>query len=153
MNTLWHGSDAIRLYSAITYLDHPTSPSLPDPNSIPHIPYMPLGTRHTRLGDNLPIPIVLPNLGGVSGLVVAQAEDESDEERDKGKAENDKPKSIHGKALVGMHTYRTIITDDWRQELASASNELTRKAIWKYPFVAPPEEDQLPSAIVSRLAD
>ncbi|CAN9204772.1 unnamed protein product [Alternaria alternata] len=95
---------------------------------------MPLGTRHTRLGDNLPIPIVLPNLGGVSGLVVAQAEDESDEERDKGKAENDKPKSIHGKALV----------DDWRQELASASNELTRKAIWKYPSVGPQKKINFP---------
>ena len=137
MNTLWHGSDAIRLYSAITYLDHPTSPSLPDPNSIPHIPYMPLGTRHTRLGDNLPIPVVLPNLGGVSGLVVAQAEDESDEESDKGKAENDKPKSIHRKTLIGIYIYKTTITDDWRQELASAGNDLTKKAIWKYPFVAP----------------
>jgi hypothetical protein len=137
MTTLWHGSDAIRLYSAKTYLDHPTSPSLPDPNSIPHISYMPLGTRHTRLGDNLPIPVVLPNLGGVSGLAVAQAEDESDEERDKGKAENDKPKSIHQKALMGMRTYRTTLTDDCRQESASASNELTRKAIWKYSFVAP----------------
>ena len=137
MTAFWHGSDPIRLYSAKTYLDHPTSPSLPDPNYIPHIPYMPLGTRQTRLGDNLPIPVVLPNLGGVSGLVVAQAEDESDEERDKGKAENDKPKSIHRKALMGIHTYKTTITDDWRQELASASNELTKKAIWKYPFVAP----------------
>ena len=134
MNTLWHGSDAIRLYSAITYLDHPTSPSLPDPNSIPHIPYMPLGTRHTRLEDNLPIPVVLANLGGVSGLVVAQAEDESDDERNKGKAENDKPNSNHRKALMGMHTYRTTTTDDRRQELASASNESTRKAS---PSVAP----------------
>ncbi|KAH8627022.1 hypothetical protein IG631_19040 [Alternaria alternata] len=104
MTTLWHGSDAIRLYSAKTYLDHPTSPSLPDPNSIPHISYMPLGTRHTRPGDNLPIPVVLPNLGGVSVSAVAQAEDESDEERDKGKAENDKPKSIHRKGVDG-HAY------------------------------------------------
>ena len=61
-------------------------------------------------------------------MVVAQAEDESDEERDKGKAENDKPKSIHRKALMGMHTYRTTTTDDRRQEIASASNESTRKA-------------------------
>ena len=138
MTALWHGSDAIRVYSAKTYLDHPTSPSLPDPNYIPHITYMPLGTRQTRLGDNLPIPVVLPNLGGVSGLVVAQAEDESDNgERDKSEAENGKSKSIHRKALMGIHTYKTTITDDWRQELASASNELTKKAIWKYPFVAP----------------
>jgi hypothetical protein len=46
--------------------------------------------------------------------------------------------------LVGMHTYRTIITDDWRQELASASNELTRKAIWKYPSVGPQKKINFP---------
>lgn len=117
MTILWHGSDAIRVYSAKTYRDHPTSPSLANPNSIPHIPYIPLGTHHTRLEDNLPILVVLENLGGVSGLVVAQAEDESD-----------KSKSIHRKALMGMHTYRTTTTDDRRQELASASNKSTRKA-------------------------
>jgi hypothetical protein len=129
MTILWHGSDVIRVYSAKTYFDHPTSPSLANPNSIPHIPYIPLGTRHTRLEDNLPIPVVLENLGGVSGLVVAQAEDESDNgERDKSEAENGKSKSIHRKALMGMHTYRTTTTDDRRQELASVSNESTRKA-------------------------
>jgi hypothetical protein len=130
MNTLWHGSDAIPVYSAKTYLDHPTSPSLPNPNSIPHIPYIPLGTRHTRLEDNLPIPVVLENLGGVSGLVVAQAEDESDnDERDKGEAENGKSKSYHRKALIGMQTCEATTTNDRRPRLASASNELTRKAI------------------------
>ncbi|CAN9219362.1 unnamed protein product [Alternaria alternata] len=80
--------------------------------------------------DNLPIPVVLENLGGVSGLVVAQAEDESDnDERDKGEAENGKSKSYHRKALIGMQTCEATTTNDRRPRLASASNELTRKAI------------------------